>query len=308
MNLIAAVSILLVTILTFQTTVTNGAKSLVEHKQHSSSSKEHLTLASVSDGGGDGSDRLVRKGRGAKSAALNQGGSETTNNNGGGSGVGKRGKNSKKLNKSTHLENSNAPASSAQSMSSDKISEERTKLPQHDEQKSASSSTSSSSSSSSSSMGHQHNNKPKQRQMLKAQQHQTHVKRGGGNAKSVGEKKSEEQKQTSCRYSKSAWTECDTKTNSRSRTLTLKKGESSCQQTRTIQKKCKKACRYEKGVWTECASGQMTRQDKLKTTSDATCEAVRAINKKCNPGGGKKDKGNKERKNKDKSSRKAAAA
>ncbi|XP_055843510.1 uncharacterized protein DDB_G0271670-like isoform X1 [Episyrphus balteatus] len=291
MNLIAAVSILLVTILTFQTTVINGAKSLAEHKQHSSS-KDHLALnpAAVSDG-----DSLVRKGRGAKSS--NQG-SETV------SGVGKRGKNSKKLNKSTHLENSNAPATSAQSMSSDTINEERTKLPQH-EQKSTSSSSSSSSSS-----GHQHNNKPKQRQMLKAQQHQTHVKRGGGNAKSaMGEKKSEEQKQTSCRYSKSAWTECDTKTNSRSRTLTLKKGESSCQQTRTIQKKCKKACRYEKGAWTECTSGQMTRQDKLKTTSDATCEPVRAINKKCNPSGGKpKDKGNKERKNKDKSSRKAAAA
>ncbi|XP_055843512.1 uncharacterized protein DDB_G0271670-like isoform X2 [Episyrphus balteatus] len=269
MNLIAAVSILLVTILTFQTTVINGAKSLAEHKQHSSS-KDHLALnpAAVSDG-----DSLVRKGRGAKSS--NQG-SETV------SGV----------------------ATSAQSMSSDTINEERTKLPQH-EQKSTSSSSSSSSSS-----GHQHNNKPKQRQMLKAQQHQTHVKRGGGNAKSaMGEKKSEEQKQTSCRYSKSAWTECDTKTNSRSRTLTLKKGESSCQQTRTIQKKCKKACRYEKGAWTECTSGQMTRQDKLKTTSDATCEPVRAINKKCNPSGGKpKDKGNKERKNKDKSSRKAAAA
>ncbi|XP_055843513.1 uncharacterized protein LOC129910239 isoform X3 [Episyrphus balteatus] len=189
MNLIAAVSILLVTILTFQTTVINGAKSLAEHKQHSSS-KDHLALnpAAVSDG-----DSLVRKGRGAKSS--NQG-SETV------SGV-----------------------------------------------------------------------------------------------------------ETSCRYSKSAWTECDTKTNSRSRTLTLKKGESSCQQTRTIQKKCKKACRYEKGAWTECTSGQMTRQDKLKTTSDATCEPVRAINKKCNPSGGKpKDKGNKERKNKDKSSRKAAAA
>ncbi|XP_055912427.1 uncharacterized protein LOC129946318 isoform X1 [Eupeodes corollae] len=198
MNLIAAVSILLVTILTFQTTVINGAKSLAEHKQHSSSSKEHLALES---GLGSVGDSLVRRGRGAKSSSQ---GSEA---GGGGSG-------------------------------------------------------------------------------------------GGGVV-------------SSCRYSKSAWTECDAKTNSRSRTFTLKKGESSCQQTRTIEKKCKKACRYEKGAWTECTSGQMTRQDKLKTTSDSTCEPVRSINKKCNPGGGggkPKDKGNKERKNKDKNSRKAAAA
>lgn len=44
----------------------------------------------------------------------------------------------------------------------------------------------------------------------------------------------------SCRYGKNPWTECDTKTNTRSRTLTLKKGDPACDQTRTIQKKCKK--------------------------------------------------------------------
>lgn len=50
----------------------------------------------------------------------------------------------------------------------------------------------------------------------------------------------------SCRYTKGTWTECDPKTNTRSRTLTLKKGEGSCVQTRTIQKKCKKG-KSEKG-------------------------------------------------------------
>lgn len=50
----------------------------------------------------------------------------------------------------------------------------------------------------------------------------------------------------SCRYTKGVWSECDAKTNTRSRTLTLKKGEGSCVQTRTIQKKCKKG-KSEKG-------------------------------------------------------------
>lgn len=44
----------------------------------------------------------------------------------------------------------------------------------------------------------------------------------------------------SCRYTKGTWSECDPKSNTRSKTLTLKKGEGSCVQTRTIQKKCKK--------------------------------------------------------------------
>lgn len=45
----------------------------------------------------------------------------------------------------------------------------------------------------------------------------------------------------SCRYVKGPWTDCDAKTNTRSRSLTLKKGDATaCVQTRTIQKKCKK--------------------------------------------------------------------
>ncbi|XP_037932835.1 uncharacterized protein LOC119667605 [Teleopsis dalmanni] len=120
--------------------------------------------------------------------------------------------------------------------------------------------------------------------------------------------------QSTCRYTKSAWTECDAKTNMRSRTLTLKKGEANCLPTRTMQKKCKKTCRYEKGSWSECNSnGQMTRQDKLKSTgnaADSSCVAVRDVNKKCNPGGANKQAGkaNKERKNKDKANRRTQAS
>ncbi|GAB0090267.1 Pleiotrophin/Midkine, C-terminal domain [Sergentomyia squamirostris] len=129
---------------------------------------------------------------------------------------------------------------------------------------------------------------------------------------------SEKHMQRSCRYVKSAWTECDAKTNQRSRTLTLKKGEDGCVQTRTIQKKCKKACRYEKGAWSECIGGKMSRSDKLKATSDAACESTRVVNKNCNPGknskgaaGGEKNNGaNKEQRqknNKDKGGRKSRA-
>ncbi|XP_067644842.1 uncharacterized protein [Eurosta solidaginis] len=123
---------------------------------------------------------------------------------------------------------------------------------------------------------------------------------------------------SSCRYAKSAWTECDPKTNMRTRTLTLKKGEANCLATRTMQKKCKKTCRYEKGAWSECINGQMTRQDKLRSntatgtteaTVDSSCELVRDINRKCNPGGAKmSNKGNKERKHKDKVQRRAKQA
>lgn len=44
-----------------------------------------------------------------------------------------------------------------------------------------------------------------------------------------------------CKYVKGSWSECDPKTNMRSRTLTLKKGDqAACEATKTIQKKCKK--------------------------------------------------------------------
>ncbi|XP_076760566.1 uncharacterized protein LOC143429063 [Xylocopa sonorina] len=88
---------------------------------------------------------------------------------------------------------------------------------------------------------------------------------------------------SSCRYVKGQWSECDSKTNTRSRTLNLKKGDKSCEQTKTIQKKCKKACRYEKGTWSECVNQLMTRADNLKANSDASCDKTRQLTKRCKP-------------------------
>ncbi|XP_049314022.1 putative uncharacterized protein DDB_G0274405 [Bactrocera dorsalis] len=173
------------------------------------------------------------------------------------------------------------------------------------------------------------NGKGRQRQQLRSQQHQGHGKRGGnGNGSGSGAKvrmesvektSTSEKSQSSCRYAKGAWTDCDPKTNVRTRTLTLKKGEANCLTTRTMQKKCKKPCRYEKGAWSECTNGQMTRQDKLKsaittnptvatdttdTNADSSCEPMRKITKRCNIGGAKMaNKSNKERKHKDKGQR-----
>ncbi|PZC75219.1 uncharacterized protein LOC110378886 isoform X2 [Helicoverpa armigera] len=87
-----------------------------------------------------------------------------------------------------------------------------------------------------------------------------------------------------CRYVRGAWSECDSKTNFRSRKLTLKKGDpASCESIKTIQKKCKKACRYEKSSWSECSpNGEMSRTDMLKANSDSSCDQSRRITKKCN--------------------------
>ncbi|EEB18742.1 Pleiotrophic factor-alpha-1 precursor, putative [Pediculus humanus corporis] len=99
-----------------------------------------------------------------------------------------------------------------------------------------------------------------------------------------------------CRYIKGPWTDCDPKTTLRTRTLTLKKGDSTqCEPTKTIQKKCKKACRYEKGNWSECnGQSQIVRIDKLKPNSDTSCEQSREITRKCKTktGKGKNSKSN----------------
>ncbi|BET00244.1 PTN/MK heparin-Hypothetical protein protein family, C-terminal domain [Nesidiocoris tenuis] len=89
-----------------------------------------------------------------------------------------------------------------------------------------------------------------------------------------------------CRYVKGPWSDCDTKTNTRSRMLTLKKKDgtvsANCEPTKTIQKKCKKACRYEKGAWSACsAQNEMVRTDTLKEKSDPSCEQKRVTTKKC---------------------------
>lgn len=105
---------------------------------------------------------------------------------------------------------------------------------------------------------------------------------------------------TSCRYVKGQWSECDPKSNTRTRILTLKKEDKNCEQTKTIQKKCKKACRYDKGSWSSCVNQLMVRIDNLRANSDASCEKTRRLTKRCKPETNtKKAKG--ERSNKQKS-------
>lgn len=103
-----------------------------------------------------------------------------------------------------------------------------------------------------------------------------------------------------CRYEKGPWSECDAKTNTRSRQLTLKKKadgtttSTTCEPTKTIQKKCKKACRYEKGTWSQCnAQNEMVRTDTIKEKSDPSCEQKRLTTKKCKNKGGRSNKANK---------------
>jgi len=63
------------------------------------------------------------------------------------------------------------------------------------------------------------------------------VRNRGGNAGP----KNRENRNKVCRYTKGAWSECDTATNQRTRSLALKKGDTSCEPSKTITKKCKKA-------------------------------------------------------------------
>ncbi|XP_066905406.1 uncharacterized protein [Halyomorpha halys] len=104
-----------------------------------------------------------------------------------------------------------------------------------------------------------------------------------------------------CRYEKGPWSECDSATNTRSRTLTLKKkagetgstSQAACEPTKTIKKPCKKACRYEKGTWSACnAQNEMVRTDTIKEKSDPTCEQKRLATRKCKNKGNRGSKAN----------------
>ncbi|XP_017028807.1 uncharacterized protein miple2 [Drosophila kikkawai] len=155
--------------------------------------------------------------------------------------------------------------------------------------------------------GHKNADKPP-RQGNKQQQHGHHH----GAGKKTGAKPRTQNNASTCRYAKSAWSSCDTKTNIRTRVLSLKKGEQNCLPTRTIQKKCKKGCRYARGAWSTCNAGQMTREDKLQAEaagggSDQNCDPVRTVNKKCKANGAGKSHGptrsTKDRKPKEKAGR-----
>ncbi|CAL1292064.1 unnamed protein product [Larinioides sclopetarius] len=89
-------------------------------------------------------------------------------------------------------------------------------------------------------------------------------------------------KEGECRYKKGPWSECDS-SNMQKKTLTLKKGDNSCEQTKVISRKCKKACKYDKGDWSDCevSTNTRVRTDSLKPKSDSSCEPTRTLSKKC---------------------------
>lgn len=87
-----------------------------------------------------------------------------------------------------------------------------------------------------------------------------------------------------CKYTKGAWSECDPNTNTRTRQLELKKGNSSvCLPRKQITKKCKKPCKYTKGPWQPCneASNEKVRQLTLKKGDPSVCDANVTITKSC---------------------------
>ncbi|XP_035211638.1 uncharacterized protein LOC118185833 isoform X1 [Stegodyphus dumicola] len=86
-----------------------------------------------------------------------------------------------------------------------------------------------------------------------------------------------------CRYKKGPWSDCDASSNMQRKTLNLKRGDTSCEQTKVITRKCKKACKYEKGGWSDCeiSTNMRTRIDNLKPKSDSSCQPTRTISKKC---------------------------
>ncbi|XP_076370406.1 uncharacterized protein LOC143256707 [Tachypleus tridentatus] len=86
-----------------------------------------------------------------------------------------------------------------------------------------------------------------------------------------------------CRYRKSPWEDCNVATNTQRRTLTLKRGDPTCEQAKIVTRNCKKVCRYQKGEWSACDTGANTRTrlDTLKPGSETSCEQTRVITKKC---------------------------
>ncbi|KAG8185423.1 hypothetical protein JTE90_018642 [Oedothorax gibbosus] len=91
-------------------------------------------------------------------------------------------------------------------------------------------------------------------------------------------------KDSECRYKKDGpWGDCDSSSNMQKKTLNLKRGESSCEPTKVISRKCKKACKYDKGEWSDCdlSTNMRTRTDNLKPKSDSTCQPTRIQSKKC---------------------------
>lgn len=106
-----------------------------------------------------------------------------------------------------------------------------------------------------------------------------------------------------CKYNKRGGQrgDCDPSTNTRTITLTLKKGGPECEATKTVTKPCRQdrtgrstsrggrgargqgnPCRYQRGEWSECdASNMMSRTLTLKKGDPETCEATKTVTKRC---------------------------
>ncbi|KAL8573582.1 hypothetical protein ACOMHN_047852 [Nucella lapillus] len=96
-------------------------------------------------------------------------------------------------------------------------------------------------------------------------------------------------KTSQCKYKPLAWSECDVRTNTMLRTLTLKSGDPAlCTPTKELTRKCRKPCKFSKGEWSECeeGSGLRTRTDHLVKGAPADCEPTRVISRKCGMEGG----------------------
>lgn len=89
-----------------------------------------------------------------------------------------------------------------------------------------------------------------------------------------------------CKYFKGSWSDCDASTNTRTRELTLKKGDASvCLPKKTITKKCKKQCRYKPSDWGECdnRTHTMVRILTLKMGDPDLCQLTKQLVRRCKP-------------------------
>ncbi|XP_059145748.1 pleiotrophin-like [Physella acuta] len=104
-------------------------------------------------------------------------------------------------------------------------------------------------------------------------------------------------KNGACKYNKKGKeSECNTSTNTKEITYTLKKGDAECQATIVKKKPCsnskpKKAkgsgCKYEKqgATWTECdpVTKKKSKEMKLKAGSGSQCPPTQTKTKSCKP-------------------------
>ncbi|XP_041351382.1 uncharacterized protein LOC121370308 [Gigantopelta aegis] len=87
-----------------------------------------------------------------------------------------------------------------------------------------------------------------------------------------------------CKYTFGPWSKCITSTNTKSRMLSLKKGDPEvCEQTKELKRKCRNQCKYSFGNWTDCDPDTQTRsRTKLLIKGDkSTCKQEISFSKSC---------------------------